>query len=762
MLLVGGDRHHPAFTVWAIDAASPDHWDLIPASGGDDQYSFSSAAVYDSLQDRVILAVRREYFQGPDQAFGLWALDLSGPPLWHLLAPGGPPVDWTLQYGATEIRLALNPDGRRLFMSGGNRPGDLWTLDLVTSSWSPVDTVASAQHVAIDGLGYDRARQRLLISRGGRVWNVAPGPPAIWNPISDAGSYFWARLIAPDFAHGRLVLCGEDLYVADMPADGGPFTDRSYPPASRRSSFTTTAIAFDPTRGVLWAHGGHTSSTYESHSDAFRMKVVPGSDTWAWDSILVTSGRTRLWHTLLIDDAARRAVVVGGSCRDETMPSVMFHGYDDRGAGAEIPVVTGPAPPQGFGQSAVIDPVERRVLFRRAYDTTLLALTLDPPHAWSVLTPAGSGPGPRRFASFVYEARRDRFLFFGGDDGSTYADGIWELVLRPAPTWRPLASNWDDLPAPPVDAFMDDDDGCIVLRFFENTFGRLQLGPDSVHFENIPSTHPASFLYRSLGYDPIRNAVLLADRDESGRLRPAAMWRVTIGAGADWEPLPSNTPRPYYRYLQGSVFSRTRDGLVMYGGWEDYDHDFDDWWILEMQEPVPTLVSLVRSDVSADAARIEWALGGDAVERVGVERRDADSDWRSIGAVVVSGDRRVVFEDRALRPATRYGYRLRSARATFGETWVETAPRSSLALLGVSRATDVRWEVRFSLARAGDAQLELFDVGGRCLARVRLDGRAAGLQRASLDATGSEASGVYFVRLLDDRDARVRRVVAIR
>ena len=757
MLVVGGDRHHPAFGVWAM-GADADSWEPIPSFGGDALFNSYTEAVYDSLGDRVIMGVNREQFLGPEQALGLWALELSGIPYWHPLAPGPPPVEWKT-FG---LSLAIDPDAGRLLLTGGRHSGDIWMLDLATETWSPLDTVTHIGSVVT----YDRIRNRFLGLGSNGVWALEPGPPPVWTQLCTTFSA--VGFAAMDVAHDRVILASRDLDVFDMPGGGGAVTLRSEPPPSRGHGTSGAAFAFDPLRSVLWAHGGYVGNYFESHSDGFRLTTSAGSGDWTWSSIPPTSGGTRNWQTMLIDEQQRQAVVVGGVGRRASIPPVVFHAFHDRNANATVPTgVTGPVPPQEFGQTAALDPVGRQVVYLSPYALVVRTMSLDAPYNWSTLTPGGAGPGPRRFAHFVYEAGRDRFLLFGGDDGSSYPAGIWELMLRPAPMWRQLAITWDDLPAPPAGGFMDDDGGYILLRFYDNTFGRFVLGDNGATFVSIPGTISLPRAVGAFGYDPVRNTLLLAERDDFGRFRTESMWRVTVGSSAEWEPLPVMNPRPYYRYLHGSAFSRTRDGIVLFGGWEDYDHDFDDWWVLEMQEPVPTLASLVRSDVSADGASLEWALGGEAASRVEVERREAATDWRSLGEGTLIGDDRVRFDDRALHPATRYGYRLRVTNGAttdvIGETWLETSAAASLALLGVERAPGAsRWEVRFSLARAGIAELELFDVGGRRLARARLGGRATGMQRASLEAGGAHNTpGVFFVRLRTDEGTRVRRFATL-
>lgn len=71
--------------------------------------------------------------------------------------------------------------------------------------------------------------------------------------------------------------------------------------------------------------------------------------------------------------------------------------------------------------------------------------------------------------------------------------------------------------------------------------------------------------------------------------------------------------------------------------------------------------------------------------------------------------------------------------------------------------------VRFTLARAGAARLELVDVAGRRMASRDVDGLGAGAHAVDLAAAGARAAqaGVYFLRLTQGAETAVRRVVVL-
>jgi hypothetical protein len=122
------------------------------------------------------------------------------------------------------------------------------------------------------------------------------------------------------------------------------------------------------------------------------------------------------------------------------------------------------------------------------------------------------------------------------------------------------------------------------------------------------------------------------------------------------------------------------------------------------------------------------------------------------------GDLRYV--DRDVTPGASYEYRLESeAHGVLDLVNVTVPVRGPLALERVdpNPTSDGRAQVVFTLPRAGDARLDVFDAQGR-----RLGGRftsyAAGTNRVALDAiVRPSKAGLYFVRLEQDGITAWRR-----
>lgn len=178
----------------------------------------------------------------------------------------------------------------------------------------------------------------------------------------------------------------------------------------------------------------------------------------------------------------------------------------------------------------------------------------------------------------------------------------------------------------------------------------------------------------------------------------------------------------------------------------------------------PVVASLVSAQASPDGVILRWSLGDPSYLPVGVWRRTQDSGWDPLGAASGSGGA-WRFEDRSVTPGARYAYRLelrRGAETEFaGETWVQVPGVGRFGIAGVTpnpATSDL--EVAFSLAVAGAARLELFDVAGRSVMTHETGELPPGPHRIRLGAARQVPAGVYTVRLVQGaRQASVRAAI---
>lgn len=183
--------------------------------------------------------------------------------------------------------------------------------------------------------------------------------------------------------------------------------------------------------------------------------------------------------------------------------------------------------------------------------------------------------------------------------------------------------------------------------------------------------------------------------------------------------------------------------------------------------PTATLTSLVSASAGADGVRLEW-FASDAGFDATLERALEPGAWEPLARVSADGTGRVTGRDADAPPGAHVGYRLAWSEAGAlrhgGETWLDV-PRADgprLALAGArphpARGAAV---LVFTLPRAGDATLEVFDVAGRVVAREPLRAAAAGQHAHAVSRERALAPGLYLARLTQgEQHATARFVVA--
>jgi hypothetical protein len=186
--------------------------------------------------------------------------------------------------------------------------------------------------------------------------------------------------------------------------------------------------------------------------------------------------------------------------------------------------------------------------------------------------------------------------------------------------------------------------------------------------------------------------------------------------------------------------------------------------------PTPTSASLVDVQVNARGVELEWfghELEGAAML---VYRRPRDGAWAALGAPTAYRGGLAKFTDADARPGT-WAYRLGvpapgadagapPAEWLTEEAWVHV-PSARAALQARARVAFGRPVVlEFTLPKAGEARLDVFDARGRRLGGERLGALAAGSHRAEL-ATRLSRPGLYWVRLSQGGEAVTARALVL-
>lgn len=183
--------------------------------------------------------------------------------------------------------------------------------------------------------------------------------------------------------------------------------------------------------------------------------------------------------------------------------------------------------------------------------------------------------------------------------------------------------------------------------------------------------------------------------------------------------------------------------------------------------PVAVSVSLALSEAVPDRVSLEWRTSEPASFTATLERSERQSEWRALATLTPDGEGRLRHDDRDVVPGRRYGYRLawaeNGAPRTSAEVWLETPLSLPLTLHGFApNPSPGAATVAFTLARAGEARLEVLDVAGRRVASHDVGSHGAGRHALRLDERGTLAPGLYLLRLVTPGRVLTTRGVVVK
>src|SRR6185503_6743588 len=239
----------------------------------------------------------------------------------------------------------------------------------------------------------------------------------------------------------------------------------------------------------------------------------------------------------------------------------------------------------------------------------LWSLSMNSP-AWTQLTPAGSGPGHRYYHTSFMDPARDRLIVIGGNTSDANPNGAWELRFSPTLEWRPLTVTGVS-PSLIQHTFRDPSTGELWAwgsdNVSEGPLWRLTLGATSLDAQSLPlSGAPTTsewYRFTPLTYDAARGRLVVVEEDFNSRSQMSGYWSVALCSTAAWT-WKSVAPgaRPFDRLLEAVLADPARDRMILYGGYDDNNHYFDDWWSLGWDRATPVLVSVLESIVDGGTA----------------------------------------------------------------------------------------------------------------------------------------------------------------
>ena len=262
---------------------------------------------------------------------------------------------------------------------------------------------------------------------------------------------------------------------------------------------------------------------------------------------------------------------------------------------------SGLRPSPRMGLSASYDSRRGRVIVFGGLDGTIpsdetwMLGTGDSPW-WSRINPYPDYKPPARgFHAAAYDSSNDRLLVFGGTDGGRGLGDLWSLTLSGVPTWMCMSTSG----TPPTARA-----GCRAicdpahdrLLLFGGSQGQTplnelwELSPlssESPTWKELPAAPPwpASRANPTFVADLGGSRLILFGGDYDGRIRFNDLWSLSLDASPVWSNLwnPDSVPGP--RAYGSAVLIPRRGSLLLfggYGGWRSLDL-LNECWELELQ-----------------------------------------------------------------------------------------------------------------------------------------------------------------------------------
>ncbi len=496
--------------------------------------AYASSAIYDPLRDRMVVFGG---FSGDDGARNeAWAFTLTESPAWTAIVPSGSPPP--ARAGHTAI---YDPVRDRMVVFGGLDDiyrNDVWALSFSgTPSWSELTPSGSPPpgrylHTAV----YDPLRDRMVVFGGydgtyrSDTWALSFAGGPSWSPltpagIAPAGRYGHAAIYDP--LRDRMLVFGgidtsrhyrDDVWTLIL--SGDPEWDAITPSGSPPSGRAVHTAIYDPIRDRMVVFGG-IDAGYPYPKDSWELTL---SGSLAWNE-LTPSGTVplgRYGHTSIFDPIRDRMVVFGG-IDGVTHHDVWALTLSASPAWSEM---TPSGPSELTGHTAIHDPVRNRMLVFGGYDwrtgnrNDTWALSLSGNPAWSVLSPSGTRPTARTGHTAIYDPVRDRMLMFGGLDGTSFRNDVWELSLSGSSTWSELTPSGNP---------------------------------------------PAARTSHAAIYDPVRDQMVIFGGGHGSGNGPNDTWALELSGSPEWIEIPTGNPPPL---LIGhtAIYDPTRDAMIVFGG----------------------------------------------------------------------------------------------------------------------------------------------------------------------------------------------------
>jgi hypothetical protein len=476
-------------------------WSTLTTSGTAPTMRVQHNAIYDEVNKRMIVyGGRNDGGTSLSNTVFQLTLPVSGTPTWSQ-----PTVSNAPSSGRELATMLYDPVNEVAWMHGGcagssptncTRQSDIWKLGLPSSGtliWTQTNTSCGPFSSGTEGInghamGYDPVNQQAVIWAGKAVsyqstvytFNLpASGSPSCTDhssaPIVSGSNFEGTRPHTSgigstkgvyDPENSRMIfMFGYDgstyvneTWVFDNLADSGEWEYKVLAPIVYKRARDGNNMVFDSVNNMIYEFGG--AGRYSAPASALHVPETwrlntSGGLYWA-DAGADNAPFNREFGSFIYDEANQRGVYCFGLNHNWVLGDcwkMTINGANGRVSWSFLINADslGNASSNRWGGMAVYDSAnDRMVIFGGENNTpTILndVQVLNLPEggtaSWTTPTVTGTPPTARQFSGAVYDPVNQRMLLFGGENGNTRNNQVWELTLPASGSfaWRQLSPS---------------------------------------------------------------------------------------------------------------------------------------------------------------------------------------------------------------------------------------------------------------------------------------------------------------------------------
>ena len=536
---------------------------------------------------------------------------------------------------------------------------------------------------------------------------------------------------------------------------------------------------------IVVAHpGASAGAPVRSRAATSQFSTVSATDSSWWTPWFPsTVPPVRIAFSYVLDPLRNRLIIFGGAAAPGVVlqNDTWALSLSEPPTWAELAPSGGPPPGRSLS-SAIYDPIrDRMIIFGGSstsgshYSNDVWALDLSGTPQWTQVFPTG-GPIPiRGLHSAIYDPVSDRMLVYGGFDGFTSLDDLWSLSLSGTPAWTLLTPAGAGPGARDYHRAIYDPTLNSMVLFGGHLYSPVP--PTATYFNDTWSLSLSGTLAWSKVSppDPLPSARLGMSMVYDSTLALGDAWALSLSGSPAWAQAAPTGTVPPARVAHAAVYDPSSDQMVIYGG-NDGAVRFNDSWSFHWCAPcAPTAVSVFLdvADASQGLVRLRWIVPEGETLLGTVQRREEGSDWADIAGPLPVSAPEFRYEDPSVEAGKRYAYRLRLLDASeewfTSETWVQVpssiaVPRIPVLDTPYPNPSGGSITLRIGIPAAGAARLRIYDVAGRQVASILEGDQPAGWMTKAWggeDSRGHRVSTGVYIAVLEVRGQIARRKLLV-